>query len=772
MPQQESIPLTQSPFVPEPYVSAQPVSTATQELSTKLPLAAPNPPLPSRSDLGRIPLTNSPNGRLQHSLPSRPEPPPPRTVEHRVLERPSDRGPRDHARDPRFSERGRAERPGDSLRDRMPDHSMPGSYNRGFEHGSDRPHMPDRNRGDPGWGDEMPLPNRPGLEDRLVGPRRDSRPPSRDGRMERPRERSSNEQQHHLRAEFSGQSMRESPMAPPRSNIIQHPERAALIQAQDQHQSLNSHHPDRRTESSRYEGFSNPERNSRGPSPSRNGDRRPPRRDDRLPIDGRRLNDNEPHSHSSRYGESHLPTGPRTDRPVGHGPAGSNDRFREAMKTDSSVIPPIDPNAGRLSQDSTHHGRQQESQYGRLNPAADIPSGPRLPNGNHPPPPIRAGRTVSAPQSQINTQQPQNVSQNRYPASPVVDKQAPTGPSSVRGGTTRNSTSFPRPESPSIATSAPVTGAQDTADVHPDRLKVIQEGSPAGIAPPLQVNTARVNSQPLSAVSLPTPVGPRVPNTQLASPVGPSPTSRGPPTGPSFGNERNRGDKRFAGIQTMLQQSISPNGVDRSGQGASIRGRGGRANHVNVPSPSASGPPTPSIGRPEPYPPRGDLFAGRSSGPSTPPHMEEDLAYGRRRGGREMPREGERRSERHRNGRSRSRENAPGPPMPPPREDERLPRREELRERPRGNGPPLPMERDMRRLNGPDDQGRGRRPEPDRREMDEWNHGRRGADLERRDERERRDRGGGSGRKRGRPGDEGLGERGHQDNPKRSRRMN
>ena len=577
--------------------------------------------------------------------------------------------------------------------------------------------------------------------------------------MERPRERQSNEQQHHLRTDFQGQSMREPPMAPPRSNIVQHPERAALIQAQE-HQSLNNQHPDRRSEPSRYDGFS--ERNSRGTSPTRNDERRPPRRDDRLSIDGRRPDDGT-YSHSSRYGESHLPTGPRTDRPVGSGPPGSNDRFREAMK-ESAAIPPIDPNIGRLSQDSAHHGRQ-ESQYGRLKAPVEIPSGPRLSNGNHPPP-LRAGRNVSAPQSQ-NNPQPQNSSQSMHPTSPVVDKQAPTGPSSVRGATRSSTNPFPRPE-PSSAASA-VSEAQDTADVHPDRLKVIQERSPPRNAPPIQVNTARKPSQPLSAVSVPTPLGPRGPGTQLPSPVGPSPTSRGPPpTGPSFGNERNRGDKRFAGIQTMLQQSSTPNGTDRSGQGASIRGRGGRANHVNLPSPSASGPPTPSVGRPEPYPPRGDLFAGRSSGPSTPPQMEEDLTYGRRRGGREMPREGERRSERHRTGRSRSRENAPGPLMPP-REEERLPRREELRDRPRG-GPPPQMEREMRRPTGRDEQGRGRRTEPERREMDEWTHGRRGAEVERRDDRERRE-GGGSGRKRGRAADEGIAERGHADN-KRSRRMN
>lgn len=740
--------------------------------------AANNSLVIARPELNRA---ASANGRVQHSLPSRPESLPPRASDHRVTERPGDRGPRDVARDSRFPpDRGRSERPGDSSRDRVSDYNVPGPYTRGYDQGSDRAHISDRTRTEPGWGDEKLLPARPGLDERHGASRRDAGPQSRGERIERPpRDRSLNEPQHHLsRADFPGQPIREAPMAPPRSNIPQHPERAALIQgSQDQHQTLNSHHSDRRPDAPRYENFSDFERSSRAASPTRTDDRRPLRRDDRPPVDGRRPNDDGTHAHSSRYGESHFPTGPRTDHTVGSGPLGSNDRFRDAMKVESATIQAVDDSIGRLSQDPNSHGRQRESQYGRLNPAAEIPSGPRLSNGNHPPSSVRGTRIVSAPQPQIISKpqpqpQPQSASHVVPPSSPVVDKQAPTGPASVRGGL-RSSAPFSRSDLTSSAVPASAGETPDTASVHPDRLKAIQGHAvtaPVGV-PQIQGNTIRVASQPLSAVSIPTPVGPRGPGTQLPSPVGPSPTSRGPPTGPSYSGDRNRGDKRFAGIQNMLQQSSAPNGPERSSQGASIRGRGGRANHVNIPSPSASGPSTPSITRQEPYPPRADLFAGRTGAPSTQPYVEEDLAYGRgRRAGRDAPREGERRSERHRNNRSRSRDNLPGPLMPP-RDEERLPRREDLRERPRG-GPPPPSERDLRRPAGREDPGRGRRPEPDRREKDDWtNPPRRGSELDRREERERRDGGGGSGRKRGRAGEDGLGERVHSDN-KRSRRMN
>lgn len=788
-PQEASIASSASrtPLAAEGHPPPQPVpSTNTQETGLKLstPSGPIYSPVPPRPEPARTALVAAPNGRLQHMLPSRPEIPPP-VSEHRVSERPGERGL--YSRESRFPERGRTDRSGGPSRDRMIEPNVPEPYPRRYDQGNDKSLVPDRNRVEPGWADEKSVPGRATLEDRHSGPRRASGPPSRDERISR--ERATNEQLHHPppRADYPGQSLREAPMPPPRLNTSQHPDRAAVLNQglPDHPQPLNNHQPDRRPlEPTRYEAFPNSERISRAPSPMHSDDRnRIVRREDRPTLD-RRISEEGPHSHLSRFGEPHLPTGPRGIVSQG----GPTDRFREAMKVDSAITQPVDSNVGRLNQDSSHHGRPQESQYGRLNPAADIPSGPRLSNGHHPSTSTRGARNVSAPQPQTNTQQQQSTPQKFPPASPILEKQAPTGPAE-RGGS-RNPANFSRPE-PTLSTAqAAAVENQDTAGVHPDRLKAIQglvnergvaQGSNAVSTPnnnnQAQANTARSAVQPSSAVLPPTPVGPRGTNAQLSSPIKPLSTNREPPTGPSFSSERNRGDKRFAGIQNMLQQSNAPNGPERGGQGASIRGRGGRTNHVNVTSPSASNPPTPSIARPDPFPPRTDLFAERKSGPSTPQQVDEDVAYGRgRRGGRDAPRETERRSERHRGNRSRS----PALLSMPSREEERLRRREDVPERPPRGAPPLPHDRDLRRPGLRDEPGRGRRSEPDRRDMDDWNGPRRGEEMDRRDERERRDGGGGGGvggvggggggRKRGRAGDDGQGDRGRSEN-KRSRRM-
>lgn len=751
-PQQDSIPQTLSQT---PFISENDTPKNTSQIKPASSAVPSNAPVPARPEASRNNSANSTNNRVLHSLPSRPEPPTSRIVDNRMSDRPGERGLRDHARDPRFQERTRPERPGDLLRDRLPDHSLQMSYSRGYDQNSERSHIPDRNRMEPAWGEEKQPLNRPSQDDRHGASRREPRPTVRDDRIERAqRDRSFPESQHHTsRTDPQGQLTRDSTMAPPRTNIPQHPDRAALIHgSQDPNSSLSNQHSDRRSDS-RYDNYANyerVERGSRGASPARLDDRRHPRqegrRDDRAPIDNRRMADSGSHSHSSRYEESHLPTGPRVDRSGTNGSLNQNDRFRESMKVSSTTMPATDSSHGRLSQEPDHHNRQEESQYGRLNTGSDIPSGPRLPNGNNHLPMTRGNRNVSAPQPQTSYPQTQNAPPKLPPPLHIPDKQAPTGPS-IRG-TTRTSASYSRTES----TSAPPTPANetpDTAGVHPDRLKAIQGQvvPPISAAPQTQGSITRSTQQSAPAIVATAPVGPRGPNTQLPSPAAPSPTNRGPPTGPSFGGDRNRGDKRFAGLQTVLQQANTPNGLERSGQGASIRGRGGRAN-MNVSSPSTSGPPTPSISRAEQFTLRDDLFAGKPSGIPGPPHDEEDFGYGRggrRVGIRDMARDGDRRSERHRGNHSPGREKTSRPSMPL-RDEEMFSRREDLRERGRGG----PAEREMRRP-GRDDPNRDRRLELDRREMAEWTSDGRGGLG--RDDRDRRD-GGGSGRKRGRGGDE------------------
>lgn len=752
-------PLSQLPLKPETPPSRHvnksdiinPDTRPTPAMASNEALKPHHPSIPARPDLLLKKSMNTVNDRVPYNLPNRPEPPISKTDDQRILERAGDRGPHDHGRDVRSAERGRSDRGGDAPRDRAQDHSMPGTYNRGYDQNTERPHILDRNRLEPGFGEEKTLANWPSSDDRHNGARRDSRPPSRDGRVERSqRDRSFPEASHHLpRGEFQGQPMREPAMAPPRSNIPQH-----------SNPPLGSHHSDRRSESSRYESFSNSGRSSRGGSPSRSEDRRSlrheGRHDDRLSAESRRPADASSHSQALRYENSHLPTGPRTDRSTANGPSSSSDKFRDSMTATSTAMPGPNPNLGRLNQDQSHHLRQEESQYGRLNPGPEIPSGPRLSNGVHLPPPPRGVSAITATLPRNSHQQSPVSTQVLPPPLHIPDKQALLGLSTR--SVTRGAPPFPWQDSTSSAPPTPLKDSPDTAGVHPDRLKAIQElGNPSPVDGAPNQGSIRYLPPPLPPPPPPVSTGGRGTVQQAPSPVGPSPINRGPPTGPSFIPNQNRGDKRFAGLQNVLQQANSPNGAERSGQGASIRGRGGRANNIHEPSPSTLGPPLSSVVRAEAFASRGDLFGGRSGGPSTPPN-EDDGGYGRnaRRGGvREIDREGERRSERHRGNRSHSRERA-SRPQSSLREDDMAARREDPRERVTGRPP---MERDMRRP-GREDVNRERRGEFERMDMAEWV----------RDERERERReGGGSGRKRGRGGEEGPHERNYADG-KRPRR--
>ncbi|SLM34136.1 THO complex, subunitTHOC2, N-terminal [Lasallia pustulata] len=816
-----SQPVSEMPGQPPTRTTTpQPQPQTAREEPTAVLIAAanqPSIPIPARPDLGR-PTPDAANSRTQHSLPTRPEVLPPRGNDHRIPDRPGDYGGRELPRDARYAEHGHNNRAGEMLRDRLPERQNIGPSTRGYDRTGERPISSDRERTDSGWGLDKTLPARPPADDRYGALNtRDSRPAVRDERLDRPsRDRLNGEPLYNARnADLQGHSSRDSPMAPPRSNLPQHPDRAALIHGGQEVERGNNmnNHSERRSDPARYDSHPRIERGSRPPSPHRRDDRRPPRYDlrneDRPLGDGRRPLSDVAHSHSSRYEEHHPPTAPRVDRPGAISTSSLNDRAREIIRPTAPAAPPADPNHGRLNHDSSGNARQAESQYGRLNPGSDVPSGPRLPNGTHPPS-NRGGRNLSAPQPHINTQQTQASFNHQLPSPTVPDRQAPTGPASTRGGTW-SSMQFSRP--PSLPSSAPQTPATETPDIsgiHPDRLKTIQRSE--ALQPsstPSQGAASRATSQQSSA-SVSTqqqpPAGPRAPNDQQpTSPVGPSPSNRIPPTGPSFGGGgggsggaggRGRGDKRFADIQNVLQQAGSgPNGPDtRSGQGASIRGRGSRNNtaNVNAPGNTGSGPPTPGLGgrsdplmgRPDSFQPRPDLFAGRGSGASTPQHHADDeQSYGRggrrdsgRDSGRESAREGgERRATRHgRGSREHSTDRPPqGAPLSSRMEEERPPppRRDEHRDlRSRGGGASAAGDRDPARKEFRD---RDRRPDSDRREMEEWG-GQRGGPApgpDRRDERDRRD--GGSGmmrRKRGHGSEDGPPDRGHGDG-KRPRRL-
>ncbi|CAL8583642.1 THO2 plays a role in transcriptional elongation [Xanthoria parietina] len=643
-------PMVSSKNTPAPTYSQPPL------VSEKRPAhqegTAPNPSLNqaspiSRPEPGRTTSSPSTNGRLQHILPDRPEAPSSRPVSHRAPDRYGERASRDTGRDQRF-----ASGPVEDYRSRPSDREVPGQQVRG--------HDPSHGRAQVSASD---LRARPDHDVRSAGPvRSEARPP---GDVQQPysRDKQAGEQRPIYDPKLPDTASRNSAMPPPRSSVFHHADRVALIHGNrnPDRPPLNNRAPERRSELPRLDGYTTPDRSSRGASPARSDDQRPlrndsrrdVRHDDRPSATDRRAFSDSAHG-PSRHDEGHPPAGPRTDRLGNYGQPGLGDRFQESLKPSINPKPTIDLNHGRLNQDSSYSGQRSE-QYGRLNSGSEVPSGPRMPNGNHAS--SRNPRNVSAPQPQLNTQSMPSSTQNVPQQSPTMDKQTPTGPSSDRAALPRHAAPNTRQIPASTSTPpTPVPDSPDTAGIHPDRLKALVEAGsamPAPIPPAQNPNSIQIQGsmgrppsrpqpqqqqqqqqqpqqQPLPPVTVPR--GPS--NQQIpASPTGPSPTNRGPPTGPG------RSDKRFAGIQGVLQQANSvPNGPDRSGQGASIRGRGGRPNNASTHSPSNSAPPTPSTSqRPDQFQQRGDLFAGRNGGLATPPNHPADDGSAYDRNGRRGP---------------------------------------------------------------------------------------------------------------------------------------
>jgi THO complex subunit 2 len=268
---------------------------------------------------------------------------------------------------------------------------------------------------------------------------------------------------------------------------------------------------------------------------------------------------------------------------------GRHDDFPTGPRGDRAGRGPdlMEPREPWSGPDMSHGRLNQESRFPRQQePPSDIPSGPRGRNG-----PGR-GRNVSTPQ----------------PSTPGAgnERQPPTGPASRT-----NTRSGLHDQTPSATDPSPIaTDRPDTSGIHPDRLRNLH--IPA--EPPFASGRSQA---PITA-----PSGPRG-----------SPVTRGPPSGPGFGPERGRGDKRFAGINNMLQQSGGPS--DRGGLGASIRGRGRQASSMNTASPHGSRPASPPGGSEEvpgssSAPVRPELFPGTAS--SQPD--DDSRPVGRPRGGR------------------------------------------------------------------------------------------------------------------------------------------
>ncbi|KAJ5562799.1 Semialdehyde dehydrogenase NAD-binding [Penicillium sp. DV-2018c] len=242
----------------------------------------------------------------------------------------------------------------------------------------------------------------------------------------------------------------------------------------------------------------------------------------------------------------------------------------------------------------------------------DLPRGPRIDRQGDPRdaaqgPDMTHGRLRQPePPADIPAGPPMLSSSNA--TLPAPERQTPTGPGR---------------QGPRMAPEPPAAPAQPSAPaaapgIHPDRLKnLVNEPAPPAMAP----------SGPRGAGQQQPPRGPSAQSGQPGSP------------GQGFGGERGRGDKRFAGLNNMLQQSGGAGG-DRGGNPPPVRGRGANrpSSTMEGPSPQSSNrPPLGPAGPPEDQPRNrptggrgGDLFdevvpdSGRSARTGDP-NRELDL---------------------------------------------------------------------------------------------------------------------------------------------------
>lgn len=771
--------------------SARPTSQPPEgKLPPNLPAqSSPSITIAARPD-SRGATSQSAQGRTPHALPNRPEAQPPRNrPSDRPVERPAEyHGHNRHdGRNNANPEYGRLDRPENNFRDPFPDRrdQSPGRRN--------RPRTPpergapmDRDRRDPGWvareyqDDRVMRPpprdlRAPGARDSGWGenprdsrgrPPMDSRgpppPPDSRSRMHSgaPMPPPNNSTYHGSgrdappnqdRTGFKQQIDRPSGNPPPydrppnndRPGI--NPDRAALIEGDNRG----------RPENFRSDRDGRRDRGSRPHSPRRGDERGPPfpprsdvprdprdHRDDRgLPLE-RPPPHGYPSANRDRRDEpsGNPPTGPRGGRnEFSDAPAG---RSRDLFQNTHTSRPPGDPNHGRLNQDYPLPPRPQaqDPNYGRLNASTDsIPSGPRGRNGAG-----RGGRNFTAPQPHSSSRLGDS---GQIPSSPAADRPLQGAPfPDRRERDRREAGAFDQTQSSAPPTPATEQPPQDMSNIHPSRQNKFQDL-------PLQTD-----------IPPPPPSGPRGSQRTPHAGPGPSPSTRGPPTGPALTGERipRTEDKRFAGIHNVLSQNTSgsPNSSfernERSernpDRGASIRGRanrpGGHSGTNNSgsganTSPAISQPSTPNASRLDAIPSRldnrPDLMSGRGAHGESSSQDDGRSDSRNRREGRRSERSG-----RHRSSRSRS------PAKGERRGEERVsrgeePEKEKPAERERGSGR-------EKRGGGASDRDGGRRERGDR-ERD----GERGREGRERRERGTRD----DGRRDGGPG------RGEEQGPRR-----
>ena len=266
------------------------------------------------------------------------------------------------------------------------------------------------------------------------------------------------------------------------------------------------------------------------------------------------------------HGDTKAPTGPRDEQRLDranfvNGGGGRSTRGRELF---NSPLPPRqqqDPNHGRLSQDPN---------YGRLVAESDIPQGPR-------------GRVVGRGNRNFS------ASQSAQPSQRTSEPESQDGPSPVPRMRDRlvsigNQNEQSQPQS-SLPVASPASDTSDLTGIHPSRLGQFQEprardfgpsqtgtGAPLDVKPSFSPHASR--QRPPFAREKSNSTEPSTPNFRVDS-------NAYPPS------DRRSEDKRFAGLQNVLQQGTNRSPQhDQVDHGTSILGRASRQGSFQGSNPS------------------------------------------------------------------------------------------------------------------------------------------------------------------------------------------
>ncbi|KAF2630325.1 hypothetical protein BU25DRAFT_362439 [Macroventuria anomochaeta] len=520
--------------------------------------------VPPRPDNRSTPSQGPPMGRPSHALPIRPDSQPPRS---RPSDRQSDYGPPHSRHDsrPPPSDYGRLERPIDPR-----DRPVPGG--RTPERGSGPMDRRDYGRGDPREYDDRsmrapprdargpPIRGPPQWEPREPRDPRDTRdardhrerldhrghpiPPAVEPRRAPSSSSMSQEYNSHQRdltpSRHQGPDRTDAaPSRPPPANLSTatdgpaiNPARAALIDpaVNPARAALINEPGPPRHESPRSDRDSRRERGSRPQSPRRGEDRR----GNEPRGDDRRGEERGP---LPQHGRSEAPRDHREERMPPQGPPSNRER-REEMSVNSMPTGPRGPR--------------------------NEPARPENPSSS------RGSREMFQP-SQSSRQSNSQAQDPNYGRLNAPSEPAPSGPRSDRHET-------PSQPAPSSAPSGPAAANSTPTGIHPSRLQANFGGSRPN-APPIQTDMSSAPSGPR---------GGRTPQGPL-----PSPSGRGPPTGPAFNNDRGpRNSNPLRAINNVLNQN-APSPTERNapvhGQNTPVTVRGRGANRANGPGDGQGG---------------------------------------------------------------------------------------------------------------------------------------------------------------------------------------